>query len=42
MSTDNPTLAEIAEENIRLHRSKPLTEKEIDGLYTPNEVDIDD
>jgi hypothetical protein len=28
MSSDNPTFAEIAEENIRQYRKKPMTEKE--------------
>jgi hypothetical protein len=28
MSTDNPTFAEIAEENIRQYRKKPVTEEE--------------
>jgi hypothetical protein len=43
MSSDNPTFAEIAEENIRQYREKPsLTKEELDELYTPYEVDIDD
>jgi hypothetical protein len=28
MSSDNPTFAEIAEENIRQYRKKPITEEE--------------